>query len=488
MRIIEKLSGVSVLCVGDVMVDHFIHGTIERISPESPVPVLRAETSQTYPGGAANVARNIAALGGRCTLIGVVGNDAAAKTLRADLDAIAGIQTRFVADDRRRTIEKKRFVAQNQQVLRVDTEEASPISDKDAEDLLTLVADTIGEHDILVLSDYAKGVLTDAVIAKAIALARGRGIKIVVDPKSPALSRYRGASVITPNSREIAAATGIDPSQGDAMAARAAAQAAAQAGVDAVLLTRAEKGMTLAQTGETSVQIQSDVHEVFDVAGAGDTVVAALALMLGAGSDLESAARVSNVAAGIAVGRHGTSTVSQSDLLDALSRRAEHSAVNILSLPELQHRVETWKRNGLTVGFTNGCFDILHVGHIRLMEFARANCNRLIVATNSDASVRRLKGEGRPINSQADRAEVLAALTTVDAVTVFDQDTPKSLIDALVPDVLLKGADYEMGEIVGADTVTKNGGKVLRFALVEGKSSSKVVEKASRPLGKTKAV
>jgi D-beta-D-heptose 7-phosphate kinase/D-beta-D-heptose 1-phosphate adenosyltransferase len=210
--------------------------------------------------------------------------------------------------------------------------------------------------------------------------------------------------------------------------------------------------------------------------------------MLGAGGDLESAARVSNVAAGIAVGRRGTSTVSQSDLLDAVSRGEEHSAVNILSLPELQHRVETWKRDGLTVGFTNGCFDILHVGHIRLMEFARANCDRLIVATNSDASVKKLKGEGRPINNEADRAEVLAALTTVDAVTVFDQDTPKTLIDALVPDILVKGADYGIGEIVGADTVTKNGGKVLRFTLVEGKSSSKVVEKAGRSLGKAKAV
>ena len=236
MRIIEKFSGVSVLCAGDVMVDHFIRGTIERISPESPVPVLRTEISQTFPGGAANVARNIAALGGRCTLIGVVGNDAAAKTLRADLNAIAGIQTKFVVNDRRGTIEKKRCVAQNQQVLRVDTEETSPIADKDAENLLDLLAGTMGGHDILVLSDYAKGVLTDSVIARAIALARDKGIKIVVDPKSPALSRYRGASVSTPNSREIAAATGIDPAQARTRAARAAAQDAAQAGVDAVLL------------------------------------------------------------------------------------------------------------------------------------------------------------------------------------------------------------------------------------------------------------
>jgi D-beta-D-heptose 7-phosphate kinase/D-beta-D-heptose 1-phosphate adenosyltransferase len=345
----------------------------------------------------------------------------------------------------------------------------------------------IDQHDVLVLSDYAKGVLTDAVIAKTIALARAKNVKIVVDPKSPDLSRYRGASIMTPNVREIAAATGIDPSNDD-LAAQAARQAAMQAGVDAVLLTRAEKGMTLAQGDKAIAHIRSDVREVYDVAGAGDTVVATLALMLGAGADAESAARVSNVAAGIAVSRRGTSTISQSDLLEGLARRAEHSAVNILNPSELKHRVETWKRDGLVVGFTNGCFDILHVGHIRLMEFARANCDRLIVATNSDASVRRLKGEGRPINSEADRAEVLAALNTVDAVTVFDQDTPKALIDVLVPDVLVKGADYEIGEIVGADTVTKNGGKVLRFALVDGKSSSNVLEKAGTSLEKAKAI
>lgn len=488
MRIIEKFSDVKVLCLGDVMVDHFIHGAIERISPESPVPVLRTGASQTYPGGAANVARNIAALGGRCTLISVVGADDAARTLRADIRAISGIRAEFVEDTQRCTIEKKRFVAQNQQVLRVDTEDTAPISDSDAEKVLAILAVAMGEHDILVLSDYAKGVLTDAVISKAIKLARDRGLKIVVDPKSPALSRYHGASVITPNSREIAAATGIDPSSSDEAAERAAAQAVTQAGVEAVVLTRAEKGMMLARSGEPALQIKSDVREVFDVAGAGDTVIATLALMLGAGGDLESAARVSNIAAGIAVGRRGTSVVSQSDLLEALTRRAEHSAVSILSRSELSRRVDTWKRDGLTVGFTNGCFDILHVGHIRLMEFARANCDRLIVATNSDASVRRLKGEGRPINSQADRAEVLAALTTVDAVIVFDQDTPKALIDSLVPDVLIKGADYEIGEIVGADTVTKHGGKVLRFTLVEGKSSSKVLERASQSLDKAKTV
>ncbi len=388
MQVVEKFSDVNVVCIGDVMVDHFVRGAIERISPESPVPVLRTGTSQTYPGGAANVARNIAALGGRCTLIGVVGADKGADILRADVSAIPNIRVNFVVNDRRCTIEKKRFIAQNQQVLRVDTEDTDPVSDEDARKLLTLLADALDGHDILVLSDYAKGVLTDAVVGEAITLARAKGLKIVVDPKSPALSRYRGASVITPNTREIAAATGMDPSNDD-MAARAAAQAAAQAGVEAVLLTRAEKGMTLAQTGKVAVHIGSDVREVFDVAGAGDTVVATLALMLGAGADAETAARVSNLAAGIAVGRRGTSTVSQSDLLEALAKRAEHSAINILSLSELRHRIETWKRDGLIVGITNGCFELMHVGHIRLMELARASCDRLIVATNRDAPVRR---------------------------------------------------------------------------------------------------
>jgi D-beta-D-heptose 7-phosphate kinase/D-beta-D-heptose 1-phosphate adenosyltransferase len=477
MEIVERFADVKILCVGDVMVDHFIYGTVARISPESPVPVLLTGKSQTHPGGAANVARNIAALGGACTLVSVVGRDTGAETLKIDLAGLAGIRATFVTSATRRTIEKKRFIAQSQQVLRDDSEETDAITDTDASRLMAIIADEIGKHDVLVLSDYAKGVLTEDVVRQTISLAQSKRLQIVVDPKSPDLARYRGATVITPNAREIAIATCMDVSSNDVSAGAAAEQAVAQSGVEAVLLTRAEKGMTLAARGQKPVHISSDVREVFDVAGAGDTVVATLALMLGAGGDLQSAARIANLAAGIAVGRRGTSTVSQSDLLETISRHAEHSAVNILKLSELCHRVETWKRDGLTVGFTNGCFDILHVGHIRLLEFARKSCDRLIVATNSDASVRRLKGEGRPINGEADRAEVLAALETVHAVIVFDQDTPQTLIETLAPDVLVKGADYAVDGIVGADIVTRNGGKVLRFALVEGKSSSKLVEK-----------
>ncbi|HEY5339124.1 MAG TPA: D-glycero-beta-D-manno-heptose-7-phosphate kinase [Rhizomicrobium sp.] len=477
MSIVEQFPDARILCVGDVMVDRFEYGSIARISPESPVPVLLTGKSQSCPGGAANVARNIAALGGHCSLLSVVGDDEAGRVLKADLAEVDNIRAAFVTSSQRRTTEKRRFVAQGQQVLRVDSEDTGAISPEDSERLMALISEQMNGHNVLVLSDYAKGVLTDAIVHHAIKLARDKGLQIVVDPKSRDLARYRGANVITPNAREVAASTGIEPT-GDDAAADAARQAMEQPGIDAVLLTRAEKGMTLVQRGKAPVHIASDVREVFDVAGAGDTVVATLALALGAGGDLVAAARLANLAAGIAVGRRGTSTVSQSDLLDALSARAGSGAAKVLNLANLKTRVETWKHDGLKVGFTNGCFDILHLGHIRLLEFSKNHCDRLIVALNSDASVRRLKGAGRPINGETDRAEILAALAMADAVIVFDQDTPQDVIEAIAPDVLVKGADYAIEQIVGAEFVTARGGAVLRFALVPDKSSTNVLKKA----------
>jgi len=482
MVIVEDFAKVRVLCVGDVMVDCFVGGAVKRISPESPVPVFSVDAREIFPGGAANVARNIAALGGGCTLIGVVGDDEAARHLTADLSATTNIRPAFAISPDRPTTEKTRFVAQGQHVLRVDREIAGPISPAIAKDLLALVGQHIGDHDVLVLSDYAKGVLTDEIIQTSIALAKAKGIPIVVDPKSKDLARYRGATVITPNSKEIEAATGIDPSHDDAAAVAAAGLGMEQAGSEAILVTRAEKGMTLVQRDAAPVHIASCAREVFDVVGAGDTVIATLSLALGLGSNLEGAARAANVAAGIAVGRRGTSTVSQSELLDEMTKtdmtgKGLH-AEKILNQTEIVLRVQAWKRDGLRVGFTNGCFDILHLGHIRLLKFCRQNCDRLILGINSDASVRRLKGPDRPINPEADRAEVLAALGTIDAVIVFDEDTPLKLIELVEPDVLIKGADYAIGQIVGADLVMARGGKVLRFELVPGKSSTDLISKS----------
>ena len=481
MLIVEDFSKVRVLCVGDVMTDCFVGGAVRRISPESPVPVFSAEKDQVFPGGAANVARNIVALGGSCTLAGVIGDDSRGQELVGDLAAIPGIKTILVVSPDRPTTEKTRFVVNGQHVLRVDREVAAPLLPHIAEQLVARIAAVIDGHDVLVLSDYAKGVLTDTVIQQSIALAQARKIPVIVDPKSSRLARYRGATVITPNAKEIEAATGIDPAKNEAAAA-AAEMGRQQAESQAMLVTRAEKGMTLVTEGQPAVHIASAAREVFDVVGAGDTVVATVSLVLGAGGSLENAARLANVAAGIAVGRHGTSTVSRSDLLDELtgSGRTKDaiSVEKFLTLDEIVQRVAAWKNDKLKIGFTNGCFDVLHLGHVRLLNFARAECDRLVVGINSDASVRRLKGQTRPINTEADRAEVLTALGAVDAVVVFEEDTPLELIIAVAPDMLVKGADYEIDQIVGAKEVLAGGGRVQRFELVPGKSSTSLIKNA----------
>jgi len=480
MSIVEDFGKARVLCIGDVMVDRFVSGAIKRISPESPVPVLSFGAEQSFPGGAANVARNIAALGGACTLVGVVGTDAHGSALERDLETI-GVRADFVACSGRATTEKTRFVAHGQHVLRVDRESTEPVTDATAAELLARLARHVAQHDVLVLSDYAKGVLTEDVVREAIALARARKIPVVVDPKAKNFSRYRGATVVTPNSGEIEVATNMDASQSDTSAAAAGEAALAQAGSEAILITRAEKGMTLVRASSPAVHIASRTREVFDVVGAGDTVVATLSLVLGAGGGLEDAARIANVAAGIAVGRRGTSTVSQSDLLEALTKERGDDirigAGKVSGPTRIAELAKLWRHDGLRVGFTNGCFDILHLGHIELLRYSRRNCDRLIVGINSDASVRRLKGPERPFNPEGDRAEVLAALDVVDAVVIFTEDTPQALIEGVEPDVLVKGADYALEDIVGADFVLGRGGAVLRFDLVEGRNSTGLIAK-----------
>ncbi len=478
MAIVEKFPDVAILCVGDVMLDQFTDGVIKRISPESPVPIFSAGKSAMYPGGAANVARNITALGGRCTLISVIGEDETGQILARELEADGGIDAILLKCADRPTTEKTRYVTQGQHVLRVDREVAKPLTKEDEDRVLAVIEANISSSAVLLLSDYAKGVLTDRVVSGAIELARRHGRQVVVDPKSKNFARYAGATVITPNNKEIEAGTGIEAVD-NATAVEAGLAALHQADVEAVLVTRAEHGMTLVPRGGAAVHISSRAREVADVVGAGDTVIATLALALGAGSNLAEAARIANAAAGISVSHHGTSTVSPGELLDELVgigvAHLRPHASKIMGWKDIALCRKAWKRSGQKVVFTNGCFDILHLGHIRLLEFARSNGEKLVVGLNSDASVRRLKGPTRPINLEMDRAEVLASLETVDAVVLFEQDTPRELIETIDPDVLVKGADYEVGQIVGSDFVSSRGGKVVRFALVEGKSSTNII-------------
>jgi D-beta-D-heptose 7-phosphate kinase/D-beta-D-heptose 1-phosphate adenosyltransferase len=480
MTATDKFNEVRVLCVGDVMLDRFVAGHVKRISPESPVPILSISGTASFPGGAANVARNVASLGGICTLVGVVGKDAVAHELRETLTAIEGLRCEFCVTPGRPTSEKIRFVAQGQHMLRADAEVTDPIDGRTAAELLESVDRLAPAHDVMVLSDYAKGVLSDEVVRSCIVIAGRHGLPVVVDPKSVNLGRYAGATVITPNSKEVLDATGIDPTDDDGRAERAGASILTGTGVQAVLLTRAHRGMSLIRAGDAPVHIQASAREVFDVVGAGDTVIATLALALGAKFDLSAAARLANVAAGVVVGKRGTATVTQTELADEMLRLGGGSLQvlqnKIMARGDAGELVRTWRKNGFKVGFTNGCFDLLHVGHLAILAFARQHSGRLIVAVNSDASVRRLKEPGRPINSETDRAMVLAALSAVDAVVVFDEDTPLSLIEELNPDVLVKGADYSIENIVGAQHVLAYGGKVLTCQLIPGKSTSRVVD------------
>jgi D-beta-D-heptose 7-phosphate kinase / D-beta-D-heptose 1-phosphate adenosyltransferase len=480
MTVTDKLSRVRVLCLGDVMLDRFISGQVKRISPESPVPVLSISGTQNFPGGAANVARNVASLGGLCTLVSAVGKDAVAGELQETLKSIGGIRCEFHATPDRPTSEKIRFVAHGQHMLRADAEVTTPIDQSTAKALIESIERLASEHDVMVLSDYAKGLLTDEVVRASIDVARRHRLPIVVDPKSVNLARYSGATVITPNSKEVMDATGIDPTDDDARAEEAGAAILRSTGVGAVLLTRAHRGMTLVGTGTEALHIEASAREVFDVVGAGDTVIATLSLALGAKLDLAEAARLANFAAGVVVGKRGTATVTQTELADEVLRLSHGSLQGIqnkiMSRNDAVTLAQTWRKNGFKVGFTNGCFDILHVGHLAILAFSRQNSGRLIVAVNSDASVRRLKEPGRPINSENDRATVLAALSVVDAVVVFDEDTPLEMIEQLNPDVLIKGADYTIDNIVGAKHVLSYGGKVLRCALVPGKSTTRVVD------------
>jgi D-beta-D-heptose 7-phosphate kinase / D-beta-D-heptose 1-phosphate adenosyltransferase len=472
---------VRVLCIGDIMLDRFIFGDVRRISPESPVPIIQMQRTSNVPGGAANVARNVAALGGRCTIIGVVGDDPTGTELSGlilDGDAVTPV---LVVDDSRPTIEKIRFVAQGHHLLRADREDAVAIATAAEDAVLAHVEALIAEHDVMVLSDYAKGVLTDRVISGSIDAARRAGRAVVVDPKSRQLVRYAGATVLTPNAKEVFEATGIEARDNDS-AATAAREAMIAANVDAMLVTRSEQGMTLVESDGAITHLGASAREVFDVVGAGDTVVATLSLCLGAGMRLPEATAVANAAAGVVVGKQGTATVSRSELSDELTHLSRTglspSELKIVAAERAVTLCQQWQRDGLTVGFTNGCFDILHVGHVRILEFARSQCDRLILGINSDASVKRLKGPTRPINNQDDRAQVIGAFGFIDAVVVFDEDTPYDLIGAIGPDVLVKGSDYTVEQVVGHDLMEARGGRVVLFDLVPGRSTSNIIAKS----------
>ncbi len=468
-----------IVVIGDVMVDRYITGSVSRISPEAPVPVLVHGAERIVPGGAANVAANAAALGATVTLVGLVGRDAEADRLAGALDAWPGIDlSHMVHDAKRPTITKTRVMSGRQQIVRIDAEDsAAPSADAEVR-LVAAVERAVKGAKVVVLSDYAKGVLSDRVIAAAIAAGQAEGVPIIVDPKRRTFETYRGASLVTPNRLELVAATGL-PDNSDEQAAAAAAAAGAQFGGD-VLVTRSEKGMTLWRQGGRVLHVPTQAREVFDVSGAGDTALAALAVALASGDTLETAVHVANAAAAVVVGKLGTAVVTRAELTAALEASIpEGEPLGALVSHEQAARIMAgWQAAGARVVFTNGCFDLVHPGHISLLEAAAREGDKLVVALNTDASVRRLKGESRPVQDEAARACVMGALRCVDLVVLFDEDTPLEVITALKPDVLVKGADYREDQVVGGDVVKANGGRVALVQLVAGRSTSALVAKA----------
>ena len=477
---LADLSTQTVLCVGDLMLDEFVYGDVSRISPEAATPVIAVKRTELMIGGAGNVARNLVSLGTRCNFVGVVGDDEAGGALRRALEAYPLIDFNLVVDEARQTTRKVRFVSEHfsTHLLRADWEHALPI-DKAAEDeLIACVVEAVPNAGAVVLSDYAKGALTPRVIRDVIAAANAAGKPVVVDPKGRDYSIYRGATLITPNRQELADATHTAARSDEEIAA--AAESLREAlDTQAVLVTRSEDGMTLV-TVEGAVHVPAYPVKVRDVSGAGDTVVAVLAAMLSLDADFESAMRAANAAAAVVVGKRGTASVSVSELrsriLPAATLAAEEKIV--FDWSQLDDHLAAWRKQGLRVGFTNGCFDLLHPGHIRLLAGARAACDRLVVGLNSDASVTRLIGEGRPVQPVEARAELLAALEAVDLVVVFEEDTPEKLIARVKPTVLVKGGDYTREQVVGADLVESLGGQVILIELVPGHSTSAMVERS----------
>lgn len=476
-----RIASQTVLCVGDLMLDDFVYGEVSRISPEAPAPVIAVSRSEIVIGGAGNVARNIASLGARCIFVGLIGTDEAAHTLSAALAHETGIEAQLVADATRPTTRKVRFVSEHfsTHLLRADWEFAQPAAADVEQQLIERTLAALPRADVVVLSDYAKGVLTRRVISEVIAAARKLDKPVIVDPKSRDFSIYRGATLLTPNRKELAEATGHRAAT-EAEIIEAAKSAMQGVDCEAIIVTRSEHGMSLVPRKGAPVHVPAYAVKVVDVSGPGDTVAAVLAVMLATGASHETALRAANAAAAVVVGKRGTATVTVDELRARLLPHAVLAAEEKIvgSFEALDSHVKAWKRQGLRVGFTNGVFDLLHPGHIKVLTQARAACDRLVVGLNSDASVKRLKGPDRPLQNARARAEVLAALEAVDLVVMFEEDTPIDLIKRIVPSVLVKGGDYTREQVVGHDVVEAAGGEVVLIETVAGMSTTSLVNRS----------
>ncbi len=471
-------AGARMLVVGDLMLDRYLVGEVARISPEAPVPVVRLGRESASVGGAGNVALNLAGLGVHADVAGWTGDDASGARIRELLGA-SGVRVHGVAVvPGRATTTKTRVLSKHQQLVRIDDEDTDFPDNTERsgwDERVMLMLDD--GYEAVVLSDYAKGVLDAPLCQRLIERCRERGVPVLVDPKGLEFEKYLGATTITPNEGELAIVSDTPEHDRDALTA-AAGVLCDGLQLDFVTLTRGEAGITIVDA-EGVHHVPARAREVFDVSGAGDTAIATMAAAIAVGLERHDAAALANLAAGIIVGKTGTIPITQAELLDALGRGEHHAVVpladKVSELAALADTVERWRSEGEVIGFTNGCFDLLHAGHVNYLDWARRHCDRLVVGLNTDASVREQKGPQRPVNTEAARAAVLAGLSAVDAIVLFSDPTPLHLIEVLRPDVLVKGSDYAEGDIVGAPEVRSWGGRVLRAPLLEGYSTTDIL-------------
>jgi D-beta-D-heptose 7-phosphate kinase/D-beta-D-heptose 1-phosphate adenosyltransferase len=475
-RFLNTLDQLKVLVVGDLMLDEYVWGKAERISPEAPVQVVEVARDELRLGGAGNVCNNLAALGVQVEVASVLGDDADGLLLR-QLLAERGIGTDgIILAAGRTTSRKTRVLASSQQIVRIDRETRTVINAAQEAQLLATIRATLPACRAILVSDYLKGVLSESLLQALITLGRTKGIPVVIDPKGSDYRKYRGATALTPNRKEAQTASGI--AIVDAASLQQAGQTlCADLELDALVLTRSEEGMSLFFRDGREAHLPTQAREVFDVSGAGDTVLALVGVGLAAGQPLDEAARLSNLAAGIVVGKVGTSTVTAEEILEAAGHQHPDADRKLHNGQALAHLLARRHAKGETIVFTNGCFDLLHVGHVKYLQAARKLGDLLVLGLNTDASIRRLKGPKRPLIGEDERAHILAALDCVDYVVLFDEDTPVELIRTLRPDILVKGADYTPEGVVGKDLVESWGGRVELIDLVEGRSTSNIVDK-----------
>ncbi len=472
----SRIGDIRCLVIGDLMLDEYLWGKAERISPEAPVQVVDVQREELRLGGAGNVVNNLAALGAQVAVCSAVGDDDNGTALLSVFGQRHVAVEAVFRDPDRRTSRKTRVVAAHQQIVRIDRESREPLAPAIEDRICAWIAANAGSFSVILLSDYHKGVLTQRVIASAIDAARASGIPVLVDPKGADFARYRGVTILTPNRKEAEVASGVAIRDQESLE-RAAEAIMAAAGLEHLLVTRSEEGMSLFSRTGAAVHIPTVAREVFDVSGAGDTVLASLAVGMAAGLGMTEAARLANIAAGIAVAKLGTSTVSPEEIVNAVALTHSDSDAKIKNPDALAAIIAAEKGRGKRIVFTNGCFDLLHAGHVKYLQKARGLGDLLVLGLNSDASVRRLKGEKRPLIAEEERAHLLAALNCIDYVVLFDEDTPLALITQLKPDILVKGGDYTPDAVVGKEVVEAYGGRVELVAFVDGKSSTNIIER-----------